>query len=120
MSAIADKAAEIKAALQTVSGLSVYTEVDANPNVPCVYIGVPQLTWTRFNGSGADQATFPLAVVVAMNGYSMATMEPLIDQIADALAADPDSALTEGAPASWPIGPQTSLPAYVLTLETGL
>lgn len=117
-SPIQNQVAAIKDALATIVGLSVYTEPDANPNVPCVYIGPPQLTWTAYNSARADQLTFTLYLVVASSGYSVAALEPLLDAISDALASQTDSALTSAVPSNWPAG-GASLPAYALTLEAG-
>lgn len=115
---LVDTANAIADALRTVSGLSVYTEPDATPNVPCVYIGPPELTWTTYNQARPDQATFSLYLVVASNGNSVAALEPLLDAISDALASQTDSALTQAVPSNWPVG-GANLPAYLLTLETG-
>ena len=115
---ILDTSNAIAAALRTVGGLSVYTEPDASPNVPAVYVGPPELSWTVYNSARPDQLTFRLYLVVASAGYSVANLEPLLDAISDALASQTDSALTQAVPASWPAG-GANLPAYLLTLEAG-
>jgi hypothetical protein len=115
---ILDTSNAIADALRTVEGLSVYTEPDANPNVPAAYVGPPELTWTVYNSARPDQLTFRLWLVVASNGYSVANLEPLLDAISDALASQTDSALTQAVPSGWPTGGAT-IPAYLLTLEAG-
>lgn len=115
---ILDTTNAIAAALRTIGGLSVYTEMDASPNVPAVYIGPPELSWTVYNSARPDQLTFRLYLVVASNGYSVAALEPLLDQISDALASQTDSALTQAVPSNWPAS-SANIPAYLLTLEAG-
>lgn len=110
--------AAIKDALSTITGLTVYTETDASPNPPAVYIGPPQLTWTVYNRARPDQMSFPLYLVVASDGYAVAALEPLLDAISDALASMTDAVLTQAVPSSWPAG-GANLPAYLLTLEAG-
>lgn len=116
---IVDATDTIVAALETIEGLSVYTETSTQPNPPCVYVTPPALTWSAYNAVTADQAVFSLFLVVASNGYSVSTVEPLIESIAAALAGLPDSALTRAAPSSWGAG-GAQLPAYLFTLEAGL
>jgi hypothetical protein len=115
---IVDTSNAIADALRTVEGLSVYTELDANPNLPAVFVGPPELTWTAYNSARADQLVFRLYLVVASNGYAVAALEPLLDAISDALASQTDSALTQAVPSNWPAG-TANLPAYLLTLEAG-
>jgi hypothetical protein len=116
---IASTVADIKAALQTVNGLSVVTEPDARLNLPAAVIMPPDLSWTVFNGRGPDQATFPLWIVVSRNGYAAATIEPLLNQVADALATLRNPVVSAALPGQWPNG-DAPLPAYQLTLEGSL
>lgn len=117
-STIQNRVAELRDALSTIVGLSIYTEPDKNPNVPALYIGPPQLTWSVYNRARPDQMSFSLWLVVAANGYSVAVLEPLLDAISDALASQPDAVLMQAVPSSWPAG-GSNIPAYLLTLEAG-
>jgi hypothetical protein len=116
---IADTVTRLRGLLSAVDGVQVYTETDAAVNLPAIVIAPPQLNWTRFNGAGPDQATFLLYVMVTGNGYAIEKLEPLIEQIADALSSDPNSAVTEAVPGSYK-NSGADLPAYVLTLEANL
>lgn len=115
MTTIVDAVATLKAAVETVEGLQCYTEPDSNPNPPCVVIGPPQLAWETFNTPKPNEATFNLYLVVSANGYSLAALEPLIEQVATALWDVTDAVVTGAVPGAW-----DALPAYVLTVEMGL
>lgn len=117
---IVDTAARLKAMIESVvDGVQVYTETDAALNLPAIVIAPPQLNWTTFNGVLPDQGTFLVYLMVSANGYSISQLEPLLEQVAAAVADDPDSALTEAVPGSYR-NSGAELPAYVLTLEAGL
>lgn len=115
---IVEAVALLKAAVQTVDGLQCYTEPDVTANPPCVIVGPPQLAWTAYNSGRPDQATFLLYLVVSANGYSLAALEPLLEQVASALWNVTDVVVTSAVPGSW--GDNPALPAYVLTVEMGL
>jgi hypothetical protein len=105
--------------LRTIEGLSVYTEPDANPNLPAVFLEPPQLGWTVLNSPRPNTATWQLYLVVSGNGYALAALEPLIEQVADVLGADSRFAIMDASPGSFRIS-GAALPAYTLTLEGGL
>lgn len=118
MTTIVDAVATLKAAVETVEGLQCYTEPDKNANPPCVFIDLPQLSWETFNTAQPTDATFILYLVVSANGYSLATLEPLLQQLVTALWDVTDAVVTAAIPGSWGAAP--ALPAYVLTVEMGL
>jgi hypothetical protein len=116
---ILDTTNAIADALRTIEGLSVYAEPDANPNLPAVFLEPPELGWTVMNSPRPDTATWQLLLVVPGNGYALAALEPLIEQVTDVLGANSRFAFTAGSPVSYRIT-GAALPAYSLTLEGGL
>ncbi|MHA6626886.1 hypothetical protein ACU61A_15735 [Pseudonocardia sichuanensis] len=114
MSAVAEAAAALEAALKTVEGLRVYTDPAATVNPPGVVVVPPTLTWGGYR-DGPTDALFVVAVVVRPDARAVERLWELVPRVAAALDELPDVAVRQAEPGTWG---SSNLPAYLI--ETGV
>lgn len=124
MNAVADAAAKLKAALDTVAleveTLRVHTDPDAVLDPPAVVIGPPVLTWSSYCvGSDPDEAKFPVVLAVKADSLAMERLWELVPTVAAALESVRDVTVSTAEPLTWG-PPDKSFPAYRFTVSVAL
>lgn len=118
MTLVSDAAEALEAALRTVPGLRVYTDVGAAIDPPGAVVGPPSLTWGSVCAEPSS-ATFLVAVVVAMDDRAMPRLWELVPQVATALETVSDAVVRRATPDVWTSG-TANLPSYAVFVEMSL
>lgn len=121
MSAIADAAAAIVAAVKTVPGVRVYTDITASVEPPCVVVGPPRLFWDVLTDK-PTRATFELIVVSSADDRIMTRLWDLVPAVAAAVSqAAVDAGVDEaGATPTIYTAGGANLPAYSIPVTATL
>lgn len=117
MSLISDAAAELEAALRTVSGLRVYTDPGAVIDPPGAVLGPPSLAWET-PCADPTSATFLVVVVVSADDRAMPRLWELTPLVAAAVDQVRGAVVLRAAPGSW--ATNTPLPCYEISVEVSL
>lgn len=112
---IADAAAELEAALQTVSAVSVYRDPSATLAPPAAVLGPPALSW-QTGMTGPTSARFLVYVVVEADERAVERLWQLVAQVADAIDEHSDAVVIRADPAVFVSG-GGDLPCYELQVE---
>lgn len=118
MSAVADMADALMAALQTLTGDQTYRDPGANIRPPATVLGPPALTWEGM----CDGPTSARFLVYAIADAAQAAPETLPDfavEVAAAIDAVPNAVVLRADPAVYVTG-TTQLPCYQLSVEASL
>lgn len=108
----------LKAAVEEVDEIRVYTDPGATVDPPGVVIAPPTLTSETY-GLGFTLAAFRVVVVTAADEYAVERLWDLVPAVSEAIERNTDGAVTRAAPGQW--GEQgAALPCYELTVEMGL
>lgn len=118
MSTVSEAVEALEAALQTVPGIRTYTDPQALIDPPGAVILPPDLTWSVF-GAEPTEATFPVALVVAVGDSAMPNLWDLIPLVSQALNSLPNAAVRRAEAIEVPTG-GVRLPAYVFSVEVVL
>lgn len=100
-----------------LSGIRVNTDMGRSPDVPCLIVTLPTLTYDAYY-SGPTNATFQIPLVVSADDRTGEQLLGLLPDVEQALHESEDIALTGPAePGSWGTPP---LPCYLLTIEVSV
>lgn len=118
MSAVAEMAEALRAALRGVEGVRHLTDAGESSDPPATTLGPPSLTWS---GDLAEprEATFPVALVVPADERAFDRLWTLLPLVAAALDGVPDVVVRRAEPGTYPAG-GVELPAYLIEVETAL
>jgi len=118
MSAVADAAKALTAALDAVTGLRVYADPGADVRPPAAVLGPPSLVWESVC-TDPSGARFLIYVIQQVDERALERLWDLVPLVAEALDAVPDMAVTRADPGSYSSG-GTDLPAYLIQVEVSL
>lgn len=116
MSAVADIAEALYAALAGVQGVRVYRDPAAPIDPPASVLAAPSLSW---DGPCHEPSTasFRVYVIVAMDDRALDRLWDLVPQVAEAVDTVPEAVVTRATPGVYTSG-GVDLPSYDLTVET--
>lgn len=117
MTAVADAAAEIEAALKTVPDMRVFSLGDTVQPLGAV-VSLPLLAWEAY-GRGATTATFTVFLLVDFNDRAVGRLMALVESVADAIESYEDAVVRSASPGVYEDA-STQLPCYSYTVEVSL
>ena len=115
MSGAADARASLTATL-TGTGIRVLTDVMRSPDVPCLIVTMPTLTYDAYR-VGPTEASFDVPLVVSSDDRTGEQLMGLLPIVEQAISDSEDAVLTGAKPGSWGSPP---LPSYLLTIEVAV
>ncbi|MDN5929485.1 MAG: hypothetical protein L0I24_00200 [Pseudonocardia sp.] len=118
MSTISVVSEALAAALRTVPGVRVWTDLHSPIDPPGVVLGPPALTWSSYT---ADPTTgrFLAYVVVPADGRALTALWDLVPLVAAAVDTVQDAVVLRADPANFS-GGSADLPAYMIEIEVSL
>lgn len=118
MSAVSDVALALKAALETVPGVRVYTDLHTPVDPPGIVLGPPSLTWSA-HCNGPTSGRFLAYVVVTADDRALTALWDLVPLVADAVETVEDAVVMRADPANFS-GGSSDLPSYMIEIEVSL
>jgi hypothetical protein len=118
VSAVADMAEALEAALETITADQTYRDPGANIVLPATVLGPPALIWEGMC-DGPTSARFLVYAIAAANEEAPETLPDFAIVVAAAIDAVPNAVVTRADPAVYVTG-TTQLPCYQLTIECSL
>lgn len=117
MSAVADAAQALLAAVSTVPGVRSYQDLSAVVDPPAVVVGPPRLYWELFDPVNPTRAVFEVLVVAKADDRTMDALWDLVPAVAAAVNTYDQAALDQnGAQPTVFTSGGIDLPAYSISV----
>lgn len=85
--------------------------------LPCVLVGAPTYHYGEFSRTEPDSLTFPVTVLVRLEGGAIERLLGFVGNLAAKIEEDTAAVVTDASPTSYDLGNQVTAAAYELTVE---
>lgn len=115
MTALTDGFEALRAALKHVSGVRGCVLGERVIDPPATILAPPRLEWS-LHGQVPTEATFEVALVVAMGDRTTTQLLTLLPRVIAAIDAVPDAVVRSATAGIYPAAPK-DLPAYLISVD---